>query len=138
MSTHDLPNVESRGGAVKAITGAVYLAFFGASYLIVRGSLGWVCGEDGWCISSTAPWRFWFFIPVFPAFAAWLAARRLLEGTAVHRDDLVVYFTLPGGAAGAGPRLGDLLAGLAAVGYTPRACQVDDALQPVSPATGLE
>jgi hypothetical protein len=138
MSTQELPDTESWGGAVKAITAVVYLLFFVASYSIVRGSLGWVCGEDGWCISSSAPWKFWFLIPAFPAFGAWLIARRLLEGPSVQRDDLVVFFNLPGGAAGAGPRLADLLAGLAAVGYTPRAFQVDDSLRPTSPATGLE
>lgn len=138
MSKEELPDIESSGGTVKMITAFVYLLFFGACYRIVRGSLGWVCGDDGWCISSTAPWKFWFLVPVFPAFFSWLIARRLLEGPTVQRDDLVVFFTVPGGTGGAGPRLGDLLAGLAAVGYTPRAFQVDDTLQPTAPATGTE
>jgi hypothetical protein len=135
MSTPELPDTESSGGAVKVITAVVYLLFLAASYRIVRGDLGWVCNDTGWCISSSAPWKLWFLIPVFPAFVAWLVARKLLEGPTVQRDDLVVFFKLPGGA---GPRLGDLMAGLTAVGYTPRAFQVDDALQPTAPATGTE
>jgi len=138
MSTPEPPDLESSGGMVKVITAAVYLLFLGATYRIVRGDLGWVCNDTGWCISSSAPWKLWFLMPVFPAFVAWLVARRLLEGPSVQRDDLVVFFTMPGGAGGAGPRLGDLLAGLAAVGYTPRAWQVDDALNPIAPAAGTE
>jgi len=138
MSTEELPDTESHAGMVKVIAGIVYVLVLGATYSVVRGSLGWVCEDNGWCISSSGPWKLWFLMPFFPTFLAWVIARKLLEGPSVQRDDLVVFFTLPGGAAGAGPRLGDLMAGLTAVGYTPRAFLVDDALQPTAAATGTE
>ena len=70
MSTPEPPDLESSGGMVKVITAAVYLLFLGATYRIVRGDLGWVCNDTGWCISSSAPWKLWFLMPVFPAFVA--------------------------------------------------------------------
>lgn len=133
MSASDLPNTESRRGIAKGITAAVYIAFFVAACMVVTGTT--VCADDGWCLTSSAPYKLWFIMPLFPALAAWLVSRRLLDGPKVQRDDLVVFFSLVGGAV---PRVADLLAGLAAAGYTPRAFQVDERLQPTAPATGLE
>lgn len=134
-----LPNVESRRRLVQVVVVAVYLVFFVLAYRIVRDELGWVCADDGWCISSSAPWRFWFSIPIFPAFVSWFVARRLLDGPAVERHDLMLFFTVPpGGGYAGGPRLRDLLAGLEGLGYSPRAFGLDDQLRAASPATGEE
>ena len=106
---------------------------------IVRDELGWVCADNGWCISSSAPWRFWFSTPIFPAFVSWFVARRLLDGPTVERHDLMLFFTVPpGGGYAGGPRLHDLLAGLEALGYSPRAFGLDAELRAASPATGQE
>jgi hypothetical protein len=135
-----LPNVESRRRLIHAVAVAVYLIAFGLAYRMVRGELGWVCDEStGWCISSSAPWKFWFTTPLFPAFVAWFVARRVIDGPAVERDDLMLFYTVPpGGGHEGGPRVGDLLAGLAALGYAPRAFVLDNQLQPSSIATGAE
>jgi hypothetical protein len=136
MSSPELPDTESHPFDVKAITAAVYIACFVLACIFVKGTT--VCSDDGWCITSTAPYRFRFIIPIFPALLTWLGMRRWLEGPSVQRDDLVVFFSLPSGAAGQGPRIGDLLAGLAAAGYTPRAFQINEDLRPTAPATGTE
>jgi hypothetical protein len=133
-----LPNVESRRRLVHGIAVVVYAIFFILAYGIVRGTLGWVCDEGGWCISSSAPWVFWLSLPVFPALAAWLAARRLLDGPSVGRHDLTVFFSAPPVGREGGPCIGDLLAGLAELGYAPRAFVLDDLLRPSSVATGTE
>jgi hypothetical protein len=130
-----LPNVDTRRRLVNAVAVAVYAIFFGLCYRLVRDELGWVCGDNGWCISSSAPWKFWFSIPIFPAFVSWMVARRVLDGPTVERHDLTVFFS---GLAGGGPRIGDLLQALAALGYAPRAFVLDDGLQPTGIATGLE
>ena len=133
------PSTESRGRLAGAIAFVVYDIGFGLTHQIVRDALGWVCGSDGWCISSSAPWKFWFGAPLLPAFFAWMVARRLLDGPPVVRDDLVMFFSAPDGdGRGSGPRVADLLASLATRGYSPRGFLVSDQLRPRSPATGLE
>jgi hypothetical protein len=134
-----MPNVDARRRLRIAITVAVYLIFFGLAYVVVRDALGWVCADDGWCISSTGPWKFWFAVPVLPAFGAWLAARRLLDGPAVERHDLMLFFAAPpGGWRDGGPQIGELLAGLGALGYGLRAFVLDDRLQPLTLAAAQE
>src|SRR5262245_62973474 len=91
MSSPELPDTESHPFDVKAITAAVYIGCFVLACIFVKGTT--VCGEDGWCITSTAPYRFRFIIPIFPALFTWLAMRRWLEGPEVQRDDLVVFFS---------------------------------------------
>jgi hypothetical protein len=133
-----LPNIEPRRRLAIGIGVAVYAIFFGLTYQIVRDELGWVCGSDGWCISSTAPAKFWFTVPLLPAFLTWLAARRLLDGPTVERHDLMLFFTVPSAGGDAAPRLGGLLQHLGALGYAPRAYALDEQLRPLSAATGLE
>ena len=98
-----------------------------------------MCTITNGSLASSAPWKFWFTTPLFPAFVAWFVARRVIDGPAVERDDLMLFYTVPpGGGHEGGPRVGDLLAGLAALGYAPRAFVLDNQLQPSSIATGAE
>jgi hypothetical protein len=131
-----MPNVEPRRRLRIAITAAVYAIFFGLAVRVVRGDV--VCDEE-WCIYSSAPYKLWFIMPIFPALAAWFGSRRLLDGPAVARHDLMLFCAAPeGGWRDGGPQVGALLATLGALGYATRAFVLDDRLSALAVAAGPE
>jgi hypothetical protein len=116
-----------------ALAAVVYAVGFVVAYLLVREDLRWMCGPEPVCIWHSGPWKFWFSVPIFPAGIAWFVSSRLLNGPAVEREQLALFFR-PDSAV----RLQALFDGLIAAGYPLRAYCVDDALATGTAATGGE
>jgi hypothetical protein len=139
----DLPRIQPARRLPIALAVVAYAIGFVGAFVLVQGDLDPKCSEEGLCLWTSGAWKFWFTMPLVPAFLALFGARRLLNGPRVTREELMLFFAAPSepraaAGTGSGATVGALLAALAQLGYSLRAFALDGALRPAGEAAGGE